>query len=161
LELNQIGLQQLVSALNLPNPLAATLLTQTLGSLLGTVIEDPVALLEQLGGTLGFVVDGDAVAKALGSGFRGSTFSVMLPLEPDSSGAYSTARFLTAGGVLGGVVAPSPGAYLATNLGRIDTVTAAADGLHYTSRLTGKLNNPRWFSTAVLLPDGSVMAFSG
>jgi hypothetical protein len=85
----------------------------------------------------------------------------MLPLEPDANGAYSKASFLTAGGVLGGVVVPSPGSYLATRLSRIDTVTSASDGLHYSSRLTGKLNNARWYSTGVLLPDGSVMAFSG
>jgi len=90
LQLNQVGLDRLVSALNLPNPLVASVLTQTLQSLLGTVVEDPTALLEQLGGTLGFAVDPDAVAAAIGSGFRGSTFSVMLPLEPDTSGAYST-----------------------------------------------------------------------
>lgn len=161
LELNQIGLQQLVSALNLPNPLVATLLTQALQAFVGTTIEDPVGLLEQLSGTLGFVVDPNGVERALGSGFRGSTFSLMLPLEPDATGAYTKARFLTAGGVLGGVVIPSPGGYLATNLSRIDTVTIDGDGEHYSSQLTGKLNNPRWYTTAVLLPDGSVMALSG
>ena len=87
------------------------------------MIEDPAALLEQLGGTLGFVVDGDAVAKALGSGFRGSTFSIMLPLEPDAAAHTPRREFLTAGGVLGAVVVPSPGTYLATDLSRIDTVT--------------------------------------
>lgn len=161
LELNQVGLGQLVSALNPTNPLAATLLTQALQAFLGTVVEDPVALLEQVGGVLGFAVDPDVVAAALGSGFRGSTFSVMLPLEPDANGVYSKAEFLTAGGVLGAVVVPSPGSYVATNLSRIDTVTSGSGGLGYASRLTGKLNHPRWYSSAVLLPDGSVMAFSG
>lgn len=161
LELNQVGLDQLVSALNLPNPMAATLLVQTLRTFLGTVIEDPTALLEQLGGVFGFFVDADAVTAALGSGFRGSTFSIMLPLEPDAAGAYRQAKFLTAGGVLGAGVLPSPGSYLATNLSRIDTVTLESDGLHYRSRLTGKLKNFRWFSTAVVLADGSVLAVSG
>src|SRR4029079_16270499 len=128
-------------------PLAPTRLTQPLQSLLGTIVEDPTALLEQLGGTLGFAVDPDAVAAAIGSGFRGATFSVMLPLEPDTSGAYSTARFLTAGGVLGGAVLASPGGYLATDLSRIDTVSIDGDGPHYRSHLTRPLNNPRWFST--------------
>jgi hypothetical protein len=63
--------------------------------------------------------------------------------------------------VLGAVVIPSPGTYLATDLSRIDTVTIGTNGLHYKSRLAGKLNQPRWFSTAVLLPDGSVLAVSG
>ena len=109
-------------------------------------------MLEQLGGLLGFAVDPDVVESAIGSGFRGSTFSMMLPLEPDASGAYTKAEFLTAGGVLGAVVLPSPGTYLATASSRIDTVTIGADGRHSGSRLTGKLNQPRWFSTAVLLP---------
>lgn len=161
LELNQIGLDKLVSALNLPSPLVATLLRQALRGLLGTVLDDPTALLEQLGRLLGFAVDPDAVAAALGSGFRGSTFSVMLPLEPDASGAYREARFLTAGGVLGAVAIPSPGTYLATRASRIDTVTIGPGGVETKSRLTGDLAQPRWFSSAVLLPDGSVRAFSG
>lgn len=162
LELNRAGLEQLVSALNLPNPLVATLLAQALQSFVGTVIEDPVALLEQLGATLGFAVDPDAVETAIGAGFRGSTFSVMLPLEPDATGAYPEARFLTAGGVLGAVLIPSPGSYLGTRLSRIDTVRTGASGaLAYRSRLTGRLDNPRWFSTSVLLPDGTVLALSG
>jgi len=161
LELNQVGLGQLVSALNPPNPLAATLLQQSLQAFLGTLVEDPVALLEQLGGALGFAVDPDAVAAALGSGFRGSTFSVLLPLEPDASGAYPQAELLTAGGVLGAGVAPSPGSYVATNLSRIDTVRSEDGTLAYSSRLTGALHHPRWYSSAVLLADGSVMAFSG
>jgi hypothetical protein len=160
LELNRVGLSQLVSALNLPSPLLATLVTQALQSFVGTVIDDPVALLQQLGATLGFVADPDAIEAAIGAGFRGSTFSVMLPLEPDASGAYGKAQFLTAGGVLGAVAIPSPGTYLATDLSRIDTVRVG-QGLDYSSRLTGKLNQPRWFSTAILLPDGSVTAFSG
>jgi hypothetical protein len=161
LRLNQAGLGQIVSALNLTNPLVATLLTQALQAFVGTVIEDPVGLLTELGGTLGFAAGPDALERALGSGFRGSTFSVMLPLEPDASGAYTRADFLTAGGVLGAAVIPSPGSYFATDSSRIDTVSLAGPTPSYSSRLVGKLNQPRWFSTAVLLPDGSVMAFSG
>jgi hypothetical protein len=161
LQLNQIGLEQLVSSINPTNPLAPLLLSQTLAALLGTVVEDPVTLLEELGGLLGFTVDPGAVEAAVGSGFRGSTFSLMLPLEPDANGAYNTAELLTAAGVLGGVVAPSPGSYFATNLSRIDTVTLGNGAPHYRSRLTGKMNQPRWFTSAVLLPDGSVLAVSG
>lgn len=161
LELNQIGLERLVTALNLPSPLVASVLTATLQSLVGTTIEDPAALLEQLGATLGFAVDPDAVAAAIGSGFRGSTFSVMLPLEPDASGTYTSARLLTAGGVLGAIGLASPGTYLATDLSRVDTVTLGADGPRYRSKLTRPLSQPRWFSTAVLLADGSVLALSG
>ncbi|HZR79864.1 MAG TPA: galactose oxidase-like domain-containing protein [Candidatus Binatia bacterium] len=161
LELNQVGLDRLVSALNPTSPLLATAVAGALQGLVGTVLDDPAALVEQIGRTVGFAVEPSAVEAALGSGFRGSTFSVMLPLEPDASGSYARAELLTAGGVLGAVVAPSPGTYLASTASRIDTVTVESDGLHYRSRLTGDLTQPRWFSTAVLLPDGSVMAFSG
>ncbi len=161
LQLNQIGAQQLVSALNLTNPVAVTLLTQLLQSMVGSIVEDPVGLLEELGGTLGFAVDSGAIETALASGFRGSTFSVMLPLEPNADGTYTKAELLTAGGVLGGGVAPSPGSYLATASSRIDTITTGSSGTEYSSRLTGALTYPRWFTSGVLLPDGSVFAVSG
>jgi len=40
-------------------------------------------------------------------------------------------------------------------------VAIDGDGPHYRSHLTRPLNHPRWFSTAVLLADGSVLAVSG
>src|SRR4051794_36240980 len=52
-------------------------------------------------------------------GFRGSTFSMMLPLRPDARGHYTKASFLTAGGV---VNPPSPGSYFATSDSRVTTV---------------------------------------
>lgn len=57
-------------------------------------------------------------------GFRGSTFSIMLPLAADADGSYTKASFLTAGGVLGVPVA-SPGSYVATSDSRITTVDTA------------------------------------
>ena len=57
-------------------------------------------------------------------GFRGSTFSAALELRPDSSGAYSRASFLTAGGVLG----PTPGSYAPVADSRITTVTSGSQG---------------------------------
>lgn len=85
-------------------------------------------------------------------GFRGSGFSVALPL----TAPYKSASFLSAGGVLG----TSPGTYLATNTSEINTIdTAHGDAM--TSNGAGNLNNARWYSTGVVLPDGSVMAFSG
>jgi hypothetical protein len=96
-----------------------------------------------------------------GFGFRGSTFSVMLPLEPDATGDYTEASFLTAGGTPS-AVAPSPGTPLGTNLSRIDTVTVdPAGGETLTSESTGSLNTARWYPSGVLLPTGEVMAFSG
>jgi hypothetical protein len=91
------------------------------------------------------------------AGFRGSSFSVMLPLQPDSTGNYSSARFLSAGGVLG----TSPGVYLSNASSVINTITTTGGTEKFSSAATGALNNPRWYSTAVLLPTGSVIAFNG
>jgi len=96
-----------------------------------------------------------------GFGFRGSTFSMMLPLEPDESGNYNKASFLTAGGTPS-AVAPSPGTPLGTNQSRIDTVTIGATGSEtLSSESTGPLHTARWYPSGVLLPNGEVMAFSG
>ena len=85
-------------------------------------------------------------------GFRGSTFSIMLPLRPP----YTSASFLTAGGVLG----VTPGTYVATTDSRIATVdTARGDAFSW--KATGPLNNRRWYTTGVQLPDGTVFAVSG
>ena len=87
-------------------------------------------------------------------GFRGSTFSVMLPLRPP----YTKASFLTAGGV---VNPPSPGSYFATSDSRITTVDTSGAAETMTTRPTGDLNQPRWYPSGILLPTGEVMAFSG
>src|SRR5436190_21829206 len=85
-------------------------------------------------------------------GFRGSAFSVMLPLAPP----YTKAQFLSAGGTQ----LPTPGTYLANASSVINTVdTAHSDA--FSSEATGALNNPRWFSTGVVLPTGQVIAFNG
>lgn len=109
-----------------------------------------------------------AVQKVLGSGMRGSTSSTMLPLVPDADGKYRSASFLTAGGVLAAVAAGSPGSYFAVSSSRIDTVkTELADSpknakvVSYDSEIVGSLSQPRWYGTNVLLPDDSVMVFSG
>ncbi len=85
-------------------------------------------------------------------GFRGSSFSVMLPLRPP----YDSASFLSAGGVMG----VTPGSYLATSTSQIATVyTTEGDRLVVGS--TGAFQQPRWYSTAVALPTGEVLAFNG
>jgi hypothetical protein len=89
-------------------------------------------------------------------GFRGSTFSIMLPLRSDADGTYSKAEFLSAGGVYG----VTPGSYLAHPFSTITTVDTAGEPAMST-RATGMLNNSRWYSTAVLLPTGEVFAVSG
>ncbi len=90
-------------------------------------------------------------------GFRGSTFSIMLPLQPDGNGRYTKASYLTAGGVLN---PPSPGSYLATSDSRITTVDTA-NGDKMSTRPTGDLAEPRWYPTGVMLPTGQVLAFNG
>jgi hypothetical protein len=86
------------------------------------------------------------------AGFRGSAFDLMLPLKPP----YKSASFLAAGGVLG----TSPGAYLANSSSLIDTIDTAR-GDAFSSHATAPLHNARWFSSAVLLPTGQVLAFNG
>jgi len=109
---------------------------------------------------------------AQGAGFRGSTFSIMLPLRPDADGNYTTAEFLTAGGVTGNLLLTSPGSNQPTAQSRIDTVTlggapvvpgllGGTTALGYGSRTTGPMNAARWYGTGVLLPTGEVMVFSG
>ena len=90
-------------------------------------------------------------------GFRGSTFSIMLPLAPDAAGRYTSASFLTAGGVLN---PGSPGSYFATSDSRITTVDTAHGDLMST-RPAGDLSQPRWYSSGVMLPTGQVLAFNG
>jgi hypothetical protein len=93
----------------------------------------------------------------LNPGFRGSTFSVMLPLEPDEDGAYTSAELLAAGGILG----VTPGTYLANTTSLITRIETDGDELVQTDRATGDLNNARWYSSGILLPDGTVLAMNG
>jgi hypothetical protein len=103
-----------------------------------------------LGVPLGVSAEGLNISPTLG--FRGSSFSIMLPLKPP----YTKAQFLSAGGVLG----PTPGSYLPTSASEINSVDTA-HGDAFTSTATGPLKQPRWFSTGVMLPTGKVMTFSG
>lgn len=91
-------------------------------------------------------------------GFRGSTSSTMLPLEPDANGNYTKTRLLTAGGVLG----TSPGSVAAVANSDITTVdTSAGKAEKVSTEETGPLNQRRWFGQNVVLPTGDVMVFSG
>ena len=87
-------------------------------------------------------------------GFRGSTFSIMLPLSPKDG--YTKARFLAAGGVLGvtpGMVVENP----KSNITTVDT----SDGNAMSTVATGPLTAPRWYGTGVALPTGEVLVFNG
>ena len=163
LQLNKIALGNIVSAIQPSNPLAALTLGLTLNGLIGQTLSDPGSLVSQLLGTLtlggGSVTD--MVGTALGSGMRGSTFSLMMPLVPNAAGQYTKANFLVSGGVLTAVAATNPGTYLATTLSRMETVDLSTGTMKYSSHLTGPLNQPRWYGTPALLPTGQVMVFSG
>jgi len=82
-------------------------------------------------------------------GARSGAFSVMLPLEPP----YLRADILVGGGTL----ATSPGSYVANNI----TEIVRAVGGQAVSMHGPNLNNDRWYSSGVLLPDGNVVAVSG
>lgn len=161
LQLNQVGLSQITTALNPTNPSLAASLATLLGGLVGTVVANPTDLAAKLSPLLGVATDPRALDTIVGGGFRGSAASIMLPLVADAGGNYTRAEFLTAGGVVGGYVAASPGTYFATDLSRIDRVDTAGGTASYRSRLTGKLVQRRWYGSGVVLPDDSVMLFSG
>ena len=107
---------------------------------------------QSLGAPAGVSTGGRPTSTSAMAGFRGSSFSLMLPLKPP----YTTASFLAAGGVLG----TSPGTYLGTASSLIDTIDTR-HGDKMSSTATAPLANPRWYPTGVLLPTGQVVAFSG
>jgi len=152
-----LGLKELTSTVN-PTNLNPDQVGSLLSDLVGTTLSDPTAAIEQL---MDAPVDARVLERTIGSGMRGSTFSAMLPLRPDTSGGYHEAEFLTAGGVPTYVTVGSPGGYLPISSSRIDTVEVNNDEMSYSSRLTGPLNEPRWYSYSVVMPDDSVMIFSG
>ncbi|MBW7472212.1 galactose oxidase-like domain-containing protein [Marinobacter sp. F4218] len=153
LRLDEAGLSQLSSTLNVTN----ASLEQAV-SLIGDVLESPADLLESAA-ELG--VTEEELRMAIAGGMRGSTSSTMLPLAPDTNGEYTEVELLTAGGVPSYALLTNPGGYLPTDQSRIDSITTNGDAIDYESRLTGPLNQPRWYGTNVLMPDGSVMVFSG
>ena len=108
---------------------------------------------DPVGDISGFGLPGGGRSLTL-PGFRGSTFDVMLPLEPP----YTRARFLSAGGVLN---PPSPGSYFTTSDSRIITVDVSSGQPRMSTRATGDMSRPRWYPSGVLLPTGEVAAFSG
>jgi hypothetical protein len=90
-------------------------------------------------------------------GFRGSGFSVMLPLAPDAGGKYRKAQFLSGGGVIG----TSPGTYIGNASATLNTVDTSGAQEKFTSKSTGNLHTPRWYASGVVLPDGKVFVANG
>lgn len=153
LRLDEIGLGQLASTLNVTN-ISLEQASLLVGDLLGSA-SNLLTVASELD------IDTETLKSAIGGGMRGSTSSTMLPLKPNENGEYNDAEFLTAGGVPSYALLTNPGGYLPIAQTRIDTVRTDGDDIEYESRLAGSLNQPRWYGTNVLLPDGSVMVFSG
>ncbi|MDX1633273.1 MAG: galactose oxidase-like domain-containing protein [Marinobacter sp.] len=153
LRLDELGLGQLTSTLNVTN-----LSVRQVTGLLGDLVQSAPELLTSFEGTN---VDAEQLKIAVAGGMRGSTSSTMLPLRPNARGEYTDVKLLTAGGVPSYAIATNPGGYLPVAQSRIDTIRTDGDRIDYESSLTGPLNQPRWYGTNVLMPDGSVMVFSG
>jgi len=100
-------------------------------------------------------------------GFRGSTFSVMMPLQPGSGDDYSRASFLTGGGVTGAIAVGSPGGYTAIRDSYLSNVETEGGKNVMTPEDAGDMTatstpaNGRWYGTGTLLPTGEVLATSG
>lgn len=92
-------------------------------------------------------------------GARSGAADVMLRLEPEANGDYNEAQILMAGGTLG----VSPGAFVATPFTEIITLNDSDDNgkVEASTALGPNLNNSRWFSTGVTLPNGEVLVFNG
>ena len=89
-------------------------------------------------------------------GARSGAFSVLLPLKPDASGQYNSAQVLTGGGTLG----PPPGSYVTNPFTEISSFSASQNWAPSFS-VGPLLNNARWFSSAVVMPNDAVAVFNG
>jgi hypothetical protein len=147
LRLDEVGLGQLSSTLNVSNISLSQATT-----FLGDLVSAPSTLVEN---GLDIGVSDEQLQIAVAGGMRGSTSSTMLPLKPNANGEYTDVELLTAGGVPSYGVLTNPGGYLPTAQSRIDLISTNGDQIEYESRLTGPLNQPRWYGTNVLMPDGS------
>ena len=153
LRLDENGLGQLNSTLNITNGSL-----EQAAALLDGVVRSPSELRET---SVTVTASEESLQTAIAGGMRGSTSSTMLPLKPDANGDYTDVELLTAGGVPSYGLLTNPGGYFPIAQSRVDTIRTNGDQIDYESRLTGPLNQPRWYGTNVLMPDGSVMVFSG
>ncbi|MGZ4138853.1 MAG: galactose oxidase-like domain-containing protein [Actinomycetota bacterium] len=93
----------------------------------------------------------------LSLGAMSGSASVLMPLDASKQNGLDTVHVLVAGGAIG----VSPDTYLGTTISQM--VTLQKSGSTYTPSVarTGDLNNRRWFSSSVLLPNGQVLLFNG
>ncbi|MFT6803890.1 MAG: hypothetical protein ACJA2H_000901 [Nitriliruptoraceae bacterium] len=85
---------------------------------------------------------------------RNGVFSTALLMEPNANGAYDRMDILQGGGTLGS----TPGSMVAMSLSEIISVDAENN---VSSRATSTMQNPRWYTSGTLLPDGTVLATGG
>jgi hypothetical protein len=90
-------------------------------------------------------------------GAMSGSASVLMPLDASKPGGLNTVHVLVAGGAVG----VSPDTYLATNISQLVTLSKTSGGWNTSVAQTGDLNNRRWFSSSVLLPNGQVVVFNG
>jgi hypothetical protein len=90
-------------------------------------------------------------------GAMSGSASVLMPLDASKPGGLNTVHVLVAAGAIG----VSPDSYLASNISQLVTLNKAAGGWSTSVARTGDLNNRRWFSSSVLLPNGQVLLFNG
>jgi hypothetical protein len=85
-------------------------------------------------------------------GARSGAFSVLMPLKAP----YTHADVMTGGGVLG----PPPGSYFSNPFTEISSFDAA-NAWNPRFSVGPVLNNARWFSSAVIMPNDAVAVFNG
>ena len=85
-------------------------------------------------------------------GARSGAFSVLMPLKAP----YDHATVLTGGGTLG----PPPGSYFSNPFTEISSFDASKNWFP-TFSVGPQLNNARWFSSAVVMPNDAVALFNG
>ena len=79
---------------------------------------------------------------------------VMMPIDAANP---NKVQILVAGGALG----VAPDTYLAQSMSQMITLTKSGSSWTTSVAATGDLNNRRWFSSSVLLPNGQVAVFNG
>src|SRR5439155_899481 len=82
---------------------------------------------------------------------------LLMPLDASKPHGLDTVHILVAGGALG----VSPDSYMATDMSQMITLTKSASGWNTSSPMTGNLNNRRWCSSSLPLPNGQAVVFNG
>jgi hypothetical protein len=93
----------------------------------------------------------------LSLGAMSGSFSALMPLDTRQANWENKAQVLVAGGVIG----VSPGTEIAQNISQLVSLSKSGGAWSTSVARTGDLNNRRWYSSAVVLPNGQVVTTSG